>query len=110
VLHHRETLTSGLLNNWKKREMCVCVLNVRKGVNLTHVFVEKNLPVQQGKQIQEPQVELRRFYHNRQEIQPCSDWKICRDGLPLFSYEIHLKQSLSEVGIDGRYSFARKLE
>lgn len=40
VLQHRETLSSGLLNNLKKLE--ACVISMRKRINVL-MFVEKNL-------------------------------------------------------------------
>lgn len=48
ALRHREALCTGLLNSLKQQE--VCVVNARGDVNTAHLFVRKNLSVQQERQ------------------------------------------------------------
>jgi hypothetical protein len=86
VLHHQETLSAGLLNSVKKEE--ACVINIRRGINVTHLSVQMDLFVQHPRQRQE--------VHENCTMFSTTDlgWKIYHDEL-YFPCKMHLSQPLT---------------
>jgi hypothetical protein len=80
ALHRRETLSAGLLED-SEETGCLCVINVRRDVNVTHLFVRRK------------SVQLR-----SQEGACTSDWggnQLCMENLS-FPYRKQQSQPMSE--------------